>query len=88
MKNLRPTQLCKVIVFGLDEFEQIVRTVMPGTNVHCSLDGLSYSNPDMLDVDEDELRTKLANYFDIAEISSIHADDCETPGIWLVYNET
>lgn len=34
---------------------------------------------------ETQICSLLATYFDVAEITSIHADDCDLVGVWIVY---
>ena len=49
--------------------------------VYVSLDGISYyyENDEEIDINE-----ALSRYYGV-QVTSIHADDCEYAGIWIVY---
>lgn len=88
MRHCKQTQLKKTILLSLEEFQKAVQEVAPNTTVHCSLDGVWYeTTPDTPDMEEEYLRILLARYFDVFEITSIHIDDNEYVGVWLVYEE-
>ena len=82
MNHIRASQLKKCIFLEAEEFD---RTIKEATNtnieMHLSLDGISYfyENDEEIDVNE-----ALSSYYGVT-VTSIHADDCEYPGIWVVY---
>ena len=86
MKGAKEHQLKKCIYLTLDEFEEIVFNLYDEPiEIEVSLDGITImTDKDCVDVDE--LYQRLAKYFDVDEVTSIHADDCEYVGIWIVYN--
>lgn len=87
MKNVLSSQLKTCIILPNDEFDRIVSDIYPDddTDVTYELDGISVSVND--DCAED-LYSRLAEYFDVKEITSIHIDDCEYPiGVWIVYKD-
>lgn len=88
MQNVRPTQLKTAIILTLDEYKEVVNTVAPHTYIHCETDGLWYERDEGFpEIEEDELRHMLAPHFGVAEITSIHIDDCDYVGVWLIYKE-
>ena len=86
MKNVRIDQLRTVIVISNEEFETIIKkTLGNDVNVEISLDGICIST-DEDDIYWEETYAALAKYFDVTEVTSVHADDCDYPiGIWVVY---
>lgn len=88
MKNVRPRQLKKCINFSLDEFNTILNSIYPDSdvNTYYDLDGLSIEINENV-VDTYDLNKKLAKYFDVDIVTSIHADDCEFLGVWIVYED-
>lgn len=92
MKNVRPGQLKTAVFLNLDEFSYVVRAVFGnGTNFETALDGITVYTVDEEDdytyLEDDEICEKLATYFDVAQVTSFHADDCKYPGIWIVYKD-
>ena len=43
------------------------------------------TNEDVIDIDE--LHKGLAKYFDVKEVTSVHIDDCDFIGVWVVYRD-
>ena len=85
MKNVRATQMKTVIVLGCDEYEQIIADMYSDkVSVHLSLEGIWYESGDDL-FDNETLFADLAKYFDVSNITSVHCDDCDYPGIWICY---
>lgn len=78
MKNVRETQLKKCIFKEYDEFKRdIVMALGKDTTVECDYEGIS------IDCDENVLDV-LSKYYDV-EVTSIHIDDCDIIGVWIVY---
>ena len=88
MKNVRESQRKTCIFLEVEEFESILHRLF-GKDIETdySLDGLyiGYENGD--DLDTEELHDLLAKYFDVATVTSIHIDDADTTGVWIVYKE-
>lgn len=81
MKNVHPTQLKKCIFFIEDEFKELMEKL----NISIELD---FDGNDFVEfTDENEAFETLANYFDVKEITSVHYDDYEYRGIWIVYKD-
>lgn len=90
MKNVNMNQLKKCIFFTLEDFEQTINEVFHtgGIIAEVSYDGLTvYNGATGKTYDTPEIAERLCEYFGINEIESIHADDCEMPGIWITYND-
>lgn len=86
MQNVTPSMLKTSIFMTSDDFTRLVTHLFPGVQVDYALDGISY------DYEEDSLDTnilhaKLAGYFDVKEITSIHSDDCDCIGVWITYKD-
>jgi hypothetical protein len=87
MKNVRENQFKKCIFLDIDEFSEIIKGIFGrNTIVEYTLEGLSiYNEIDCLP--NSEICEALANYFDVFEVTSFHADDCDYIGVWVVYKE-
>lgn len=85
MRNVSKYALKTCIFLDENEFEDVIEEIY-GENASCSLsDGVKvYNGEDR--VFQDELYPKLAEYFDVSKVVSIHADDCSY-SCWIVYEE-
>ena len=87
MKNVRENQLKKCIYLEAEEFVDIIHEVLnKDFRVYFTSEGLDICTNDNI-VNVDELHTALATYFDIKEVTSIHIDDCDFIGVWIVYKD-
>ena len=77
MKNVNESMLKTALFIELDEFKKLVTEL---TGEDCSVD---YDVYDDLCV-TDEGMEALKKHFDI-NITSIHADDYDTVGVWIIY---
>ena len=90
MNNIKQSQLVKCILLTPDEFEIIVKDVINiPLHIDYTLEGLDIYPADETnyDVGTDVLKDKLAKYFDVKEITSIHLDHDEMPNVWIAYKE-
>jgi hypothetical protein len=88
MKNITPNQLKNTVYLNADEFEDIVNSIYPSTRVHFCNDGIWYDRENNLpDFEDDALFEALAAYFGVARVASIHIDDCDYVGVWVVIEE-
>lgn len=88
MKNVRINQLKKCIFVDAEEFEAIIQAIfddIDGIKVDYTLEGIDIYG-DEEGVYGDELYKRLGEYFDV-EVTSIHIDDCDYIGVWVVYKE-
>ena len=87
MKNITKRQLKKCIFLeDVDDLEDILQKILDNEqiSVTCCDCELSYYNLSADDfINTDTVYNALAEYFDVSEIKSIHADSYEC--IWIVY---
>lgn len=87
MKNVNERQIKKCIFKELDEFKQDVAAFFgDDTTVEYYGDGI------LIEANEEALYTEeihagLAKYYDVKEVTSVHTDDCEIVGVWIVYKD-
>lgn len=88
MKNVRETQLKKAICLTNEEFAGIIhQTLGDDVTVEISLEGICISTEEDV-IYWEEVTKALTNYFDVKEVTSVHADDCDYPiGIWVIYKD-
>lgn len=87
MQNIRPYMLKKAIFMELGYFESVLNQIYDRKiEVEYEYDGLTIiDDTDMIDTDE--LNKKLAEHFGVKEVTSFHADDCDTVGVWIIYKD-
>lgn len=88
MKNVRENQLKKCIFVDSEEFTAIVQGLFENENVDVTytLEGLDIcTDNDVVDVGE--LYEGLTKYFDVKEVTSVHIDDADFIGVWVVYKD-
>lgn len=91
MKNITSKQIKHCITLSTEKFKNIIIELsdIPIT-IDYTLEGIDiYTEDDTFgQVDMEEIKTKLADYFDVGEITSIHLDNNEYDmNVWLVYTE-
>ncbi len=73
-----------------DEYDDLIDNLYPGKKirVHYDMDGLWYSSDidDEWEKYDDEVAEDIGKHLGI-DVTSIHIDDCEYPGVWIVYKE-
>ena len=87
MKNVRASQLKTCIILTNTEYDALLHELYPDSEIETeyTLEGISI-DIDGDCVDTDDLHKKLAEYFDVHEVTSTHMDDCEySIGVWIVY---
>lgn len=83
MKNIKETQLKKAIFMTSEEFEELLNNL--GMEVEFSCDGITVHNSDgEVDFYDENLNESLSEYFDVT-VTSVHIDDCDYIGVWIVY---
>ena len=92
MQNVRSSQLKTCIFMTFSEFEDFIdKLTHGGVGVMYELDGLSFNFYDDEDWDAtleqnlDYLYVLISDFFGVSEVTSIHADDEDELGIWIVY---
>jgi hypothetical protein len=94
MKNIQEWQLKKCIFMNTDEYDKIIKSLFGShIEVEFTLDGMWVGNPnvdsldDICEISFDELSAKLAEYFDVEQVTSVHMDDCDEIGVWICYKD-
>lgn len=86
MRNVRVSQLRSCIVLEPEEYDYILTQIYPDAEISTeyTLEGISV-DIDGSDPDTDDLHGRLAKHFDVEKVTSVHMDDCENIGVWIVY---
>ena len=90
MKNVKDYQLKKCIFMETEEFDKIIKKLFGDkVEVELSLDGMwiGENGDDCIETPFEEVAEKLASYFEVDKITSIHMDDCDEIGVWICYKE-
>ena len=83
MKNIENTMLKTAIFMEVDRFKHLLYDLTGGETDDDFVGGTYIT--DGIYISDDAL-AKLQAYFDV-NITSIHADDADTVGIWIVYRD-
>lgn len=88
MKNCNVNWRKNCLCLTLDETVEILKEIYGIKDIvaHPDLDGLWFSSDDdeEWNPDDYEICDRLSDYFDI-KVTSIHIDDCDMTGVWIVY---
>ena len=88
MKNVQDWQKVTAIVLNEEEFDEVIDEITKG-QVGAYIDiegGITYVNSSSdICVETSDIWDMLAEYYGVVEITSIHADDCDS--IWIAYKE-
>ena len=86
MKNVCENQLKKCIyIDDIEEFERVVKLATDtDVIVEATMEGIDFYFRDPLKADNVDVLAALSRYYGV-QITSIHMDDAEYTGIWLVY---
>lgn len=88
MRNVREKQLKKCIILDGDEFRYIVNQIIDiPVEVNYTYDGIEIYPATDTNKEITDIETLLAKYFDVKEVTSLHIDDCDTIGVWIVYKD-
>lgn len=95
MKNVTE-QNKKTCIFKTEDemHDDIKAAIDPTADFNISSEGIEFTKtftdlqePYTDDISADELFSKLAEYYGVSEITSVHIDDYDTVGIWICYKE-
>ena len=87
IKNAYDHELKTAICISIPRFNSIIANISNNeVNAEYSLDGIWFNSDTIESAYEAEqfIIDKLSDYFGV-KVTSIHMDDCETSGIWIVY---
>ena len=77
----------KCIFFTLDEFRFLVQSLYEqDVYVDASLDGLTVGLTED-DLPAEDLHERLEKRLNLHEVTSLHIDDCDECGVWVVYKD-
>ncbi len=85
IKNVCKEQLKRCIFLVEEEFNAILdkHNIKP----EYSYDGLTfYDKKNQDDLTDEDINNILSDYFGI-KVTSVHMDDCDHIGVWIVYKE-
>lgn len=90
MQNVRDLQKKTCLILTRTEFDEVIDSIYDGeVETHYSLDGISLNyTDDEREFSYDVLHNDLANYFDVNKVTSVHIDDCDYTGVWIVYKDS
>jgi hypothetical protein len=87
MRNIREDQIRTAIIMSSEEYEQTVSEALgKEIAVHFEMDGLWYETKTEDEVEDEDIKKGLSEYFDV-QVTSIHIDDCEESGVWICFIE-
>jgi len=89
MKNVKKYQLQKCILLPSNSFKKIIHKIYgESVDVKFTREGMwiGYTN-DASKIPFEDISRKLAEYFDVKSIISIHMNDGDIIGVWICYKE-
>lgn len=89
MKNVNENQLKKSIVLSANDYVLLLSRLFDNIIVDINYDGISYDTAYGTEgygngITEENVIKELSKYFDV-KVSSIHIDDKDLIGVWIVY---
>lgn len=94
MKNVEEYQKKNCIVLPVDDFGDVVKSLFGKTaDFEIDYDGISVycfdDDGNVVPIDSVDVFEKLAEYFDVEEVTSYHPDDYIMfgTGVWIVYTD-
>ena len=70
----------------IDDFRELLEDAGIPLDVSIEMDGIAYHSETDEDWTDDKINQTLGEFLGV-KITSIHADDCDYPGIWIVYKD-
>lgn len=87
MKNVREEQLKTCIYLETVEFDSIITEAFgDDVDIEYSKDGICISNDEDC-IEFEDIAKAVETYFDIKKVTSIHMDDSDFIGVWVVYKD-
>lgn len=88
MKNVRKDKKKTCIFLETAELYRIFKEIFEyPVIIDIDYEGISFENEDGDSIPDEVIFKKLEEYFDISQITSIHIDNCDVTGIWIVYKD-
>lgn len=86
MKNVRDYDKKTCIFLGYEDFYELFDTLFEGKiEASYEMDGISYDRDGDEPADIEMIYDRIACYYDVGKVTSIHADDSEFLGVWICY---
>lgn len=87
MKHVYTHNLKSCIFITTDTFNEVLNKIYNNSiSVTYDYEGITVENNKTSDtISTSDLLEKLAEYYDVTEVTSIHIDDCEYTGVWICY---
>jgi hypothetical protein len=88
-KNIAENRKRTCIVLLLEEAERLIEEELDKEIVNINLDlewGVSFTDEDNVEIPDDDIKKAFGRIFDV-RVTSIHADDSDPVGLWIVYEE-
>ena len=80
--------LKKCIFMPYQNFTRLIKHLIGSdVDVTYELDGMTISSENH-EIQNEDVHKELAKYFEVAEVTSIHCDDCDDIGVWIVCKDT
>lgn len=91
MKNVRDVEKKNCILKTLSGFEKdLTKAFNTDVTVETDWDGLTINFADdsqFKDWKTEDYNRVIAEYYGVSEVTSIHIDDCDEVGVWIVYKD-
>ena len=87
MKNVKNSMKKAALFMTLEEFKNFIYKLTNGRiSVEAEYVELYYNDVNDEGVNQNEINEMLSEYYDIY-VTSIHADNCDVTGVWIVYKD-
>lgn len=88
MKNIVSTDIVNCIVKSSEDYEMIIKSIYgEEATVEFSSEGIYVGYMNDADNTIDDIYERLAEYFDVAEVTSIHTDANSEFSVWICYKD-
>lgn len=86
MKNVRSEEKKTCIFLTVEDFELLLDKLFSGNvSAYYEMDGIGYEREDDEPIVLEMIYDRIAWYYDVGEVTSIHIDDSSPYGVWICY---
>lgn len=87
MRNVTNAMLRTAIFMFNDDFIVLIKKLFPNSHIDYDTRGMAIDyNGDYLNINDSKICKKLAEYFDVKNITGIHLGSCNI-GVWIGYKD-
>ena len=86
MKNTNNYTLKTCIFMLADNYERLIRHIMPNVKTEITLEGIDYYKDDDSNITDENVNEALSKHFDTT-VTSVHIDQCDMTGVWITYKK-